>query len=84
MKKYLQLKSLLLRCLSYIKGKVGPVVVVDDGEAADEFAHGLDGRGHVDHRRVLGDEAVVAVALRLEEEGLLLTGVEVWNERSKT
>ena len=47
-------------------------VMADDGEAADELAHGLDGWSDVDHRRVLGDEAVVAVALRLQEEVVLL------------
>ena len=46
--------------------------MADDGEAADELANGLDGRGHVHHGGVLGDEAVVAVALRLQEEVVLL------------
>ena len=48
------------------------MVMVEDGEAADQLADGLDGRRDVDHGRVLGDEAVVAVTLRLQDERLLL------------
>ena len=57
------------------------MVVVDDGESADELADGLDGRRHVDHRRVLGDEAVVPVALRLKRKVVLLAGIEIWNDK---
>jgi hypothetical protein len=31
------------------------VVVIDDGEAAHQLADRLDGRGHVDDGRVLGN-----------------------------
>ncbi len=57
---------------TYVKGQIGSVVMVEDGEAADQLSDGLDGRRDVDDARVLGDEAVVAVTLRLQDECRLL------------
>jgi len=58
------------------------MVMVEDGEAADQLADGLDGWRDVDHGRVLGDEAVVAVALCLQDERLLLAvnRTEIWKK----
>ena len=67
---------------TYVKGQIGALVMVEDGEAADQLADGLDGRRDVDHGRVLGDEAVVAVTLRLQDERLLLPidWTEIWKK----
>ncbi len=65
---------------TYVKWQIGSVVMVEDGETADQLSDGLDGRRDVDDARVLGDEAVVAVALRLQDERRLLAvdRTEIW------
>ena len=58
--------------MAYLERVVSPVVVTGDGEAADELADSLDGRRHVDVEAVLRNEAVIAVALRRQVEGVAL------------
>jgi hypothetical protein len=43
----------VIKLYTYVKREISFVVVIDDGEAADQLADRLDGRGHVDNGRVL-------------------------------
>ena len=68
---------------TYIKGQLAVMVMIENWEPADKFPNSLDRRGNIDDARVLGDQTMVAIALRCQAEAALFACAKIWKKKEK-